>query len=91
MLWINTIVDCVLTLSFRYLFFSCSWLDDPDGSMTSWEGGRAVGQTVEVRVLDSAGCASDRTHLRAVSQWDPIRMTGRSDWDRIGRAEFKDG
>jgi hypothetical protein len=49
----------------------------------------AVGQKMEVRLLDLMTVPRADPTLQAVSQSDPIEMVGKSDWSGIGRTGFQ--
>lgn len=51
------LVDCVLMLSFSHQFFSCCWLDDPDGNRTPKEGAGSHVPDNESQGTYLTGCA----------------------------------
>lgn len=74
------IFDCVLMLSFRYLVFpGVAWIILMTARLLG-KAERAMGQTIEVRKPDSAGCASGRHHWQVTGEamlqygsfWGPL-------------------
>ena len=74
-------VDCVLMLPFKHLVFpGVGWM----AAGLLMKVGEAMGQAMEVKVQDSAGCASGRPHSTAVSGGGPYSagcVLLRPNWD----------